>query len=355
MAVDFRAAYAKVTWDLASKRFSVDSWGKKNDTGRGLQVTILQNGIVFIPTAETISMSFKKPDGTDGKINGILENGKYYIENMSQVFAVVGQVYADLEFSNGVEFVRSMTFVIMVFDSQESSTIISSNDYTALQEALLSVTNLEENYAPQLAAVTSQLAETMNKTAVTLSRQFADNTARNTYFTANPTEKKELTFIKVGTAYQQLINGVWTSASPVLAEIVTAANQPFTPVGGISATNTQAAIAELDTEKANKLQEIWITPSLLNGWVDFGGVLSTAQYFKDQFGIVHLKGVIKSGVGAIMTFPGGYRPSGNSYFSVANDGAIAWIIVATTGSVTVNGPAFKKTLLSLDGIKFKAV
>lgn len=158
MAIDFKAAYAKVTWDLTSKRFNIDSWGKKNDTGRGIEVTILVDGVIMAPNTETLRMYFKKPDGTGGYIVATLSGGRFYIENMSQVFAVVGQVYADLELKNDTEFIRSTTFIIMVYDSQESSEIVSSNTFTELQEALQNIGNVEEIYTPRLDALEAAIA-----------------------------------------------------------------------------------------------------------------------------------------------------------------------------------------------------
>lgn len=214
MSVDFRAAYAKVAWDLASRRFSVDLWGKKNDTGRGIEVTILQNGVVFIPTTETLRMSFKKPDGTDGYISGVLSNGKYYIENMSQVFAVVGQVYADLEFTNSTEFIRSLTFVITVYDSQESSTIISSNDYTSLQEALQNVAHLESNYVPRLSDVESQLADRATRTEL---QSVASGSPKGVYATlanlqtAYPTGNTNIYVITADGKWYYWSGSAWTA------------------------------------------------------------------------------------------------------------------------------------------------
>ena len=52
-------------------------------------------------------------------------------------------------------------------------------------------------------------------------------------------------------------------------------------------------IETLYQEKANKVQEAWITPTLLNGWTEVSGY--PVQYMKDEFGFVHLKGRIASG------------------------------------------------------------
>jgi hypothetical protein len=82
--------------------------------------------------------------------------------------------------------------------------------------------------------------------------------------------------------------------------------------------------------KANKFQEQWIAPTLLNGWVKNG--TNACSYFKDEFGIVHYELAIKNGVTTsgtiIMYFPEEYRPSestpavGSKYTSSTDVGVL---------------------------------
>lgn len=65
----------------------------------------------------------------------------------------------------------------------------------------------------------NKINDLANKTAVTLSHTFADNTARDTYFTANPTELVDNLFIKVGAGYQQYIGSAWEEATAVVADL----------------------------------------------------------------------------------------------------------------------------------------
>jgi hypothetical protein len=121
------------------------------------------------------------------------------------------------------------------------------------------------------------------------------------------------------------------------------------------------ALNEIDANvdlKANKVQEDFIEPTLLNGWVNYNvTTFSTAKYFKDDFGIVHLSGMIKDGTTAsgtdLFILPVGYRIAKTTYFPVASNGAFGSVRVALTGEVEIQvGSA---TWLSLDGISFKAV
>ena len=58
-------------------------------------------------------------------------------------------------------------------------------------------------------------------------------------------------------------------------------------------------------------------PFVADPWINFGGSLATAAFYKDQLGIVHLKGVVRApfiyfGSGParrpIFRLPSGYRP-----------------------------------------------
>lgn len=69
-------------------------------------------------------------------------------------------------------------------------------------------------------------------------------------------------------------------------------------------------IETLYQEKANKVQEAWIYPTLLNGWVDYDST-TRIRYRKDGFGRVHLDGTAKNGASgqALFLLPDGYRLS----------------------------------------------
>lgn len=184
-----------------------------------------------------------------------------------------------------------------IADGTESVDALEVLEADYAQKAL----TLETTYAPELNLVKSQLAETMNKTAITLNHIFADSTARDNYFTANPLEKINLTFIKVGAGYQQLINNVWTSANPILVEAVNQIDDASTGLNKTLSASKELALLAL---KADKTQENWLTMTLINGWT---GIL---EYMKDSLGFVHLRGNVKTGVpiSTIGILPIGYRP-----------------------------------------------
>ena len=69
------------------------------------------------------------------------------------------------------------------------------------------------------------------------------------------------------------------------------------------------AISDYTNDMA-KYQESFIEPTLLNGWVNYGSTYANAGYYKDDFGDVHLVGMVKSGTSGTVIFnlPSGYRP-----------------------------------------------
>ena len=109
--------------------------------------------------------------------------------------------------------------------------------------------------------------------------------------------------------------------------------------------------------KANKAQEAWIAPTLLNGWINFGSGYETAGYYKDEFGVVHLKGLIRTGTttaGTILfTLPVGYRPTLSTFFVNANSARLESTQISIESNGNVLGYGLNATWTSLEQISFK--
>lgn len=114
-------------------------------------------------------------------------------------------------------------------------------------------------------------------------------------------------------------------------------------------------LRRLENEKANKTQEAWITPTLLNGWVSFGAPEDIPSYYKDEFGNVKMRGVLKSGTLSVsmFTLPIGYRPLKNKYFSIISNNVPAFVLINPSGGVNpLVGTS--NVFVSLDNITFRA-
>ncbi len=105
--------------------------------------------------------------------------------------------------------------------------------------------------------------------------------------------------------------------------------------------------------------EAWKAPTLLNGWSNYGSSLSIAGYWKDPFGIVHLRGVLAGGTlnQKLFTLPEGYRPAYLMIFAVSTQDISLGSLpgrcdVNTNGDVSMMiGAQF---YFSLDGISFRS-
>ncbi|MEE9430690.1 MAG: hypothetical protein V3V16_06585 [Melioribacteraceae bacterium] len=102
-------------------------------------------------------------------------------------------------------------------------------------------------------------------------------------------------------------------------------------------------------------QEYWTAPSLLNSWTNYNAGFNPTAYFKDSNGIVHLRGMIKSGASGtvIFTLPNGYRPQYHEVHSTISFGtnAARWDILANGDVKMIVGSS---SYFSLDGITFRA-
>lgn len=153
--------------------------------------------------------------------------------------------------------------------------------------------------------------------------------------------------------------GTWTKLTVGSDGRATAGN---TLSSGDIPTLAQSKITNLTTDlaaKASKTQQAWQTPTLTNSWVNFDIVNGNgAGYYLDEVGVVHLRGIIKSGTlgAAAFTLPAGYRPFKILVMmAISDDGVnnlISRVDIDSGGNVkpTTGGTAF----LSLEGISFRA-
>ena len=116
--------------------------------------------------------------------------------------------------------------------------------------------------------------------------------------------------------------------------------------------------AEL-ASKANKKQEDWITPTLLNGWTNpSASIYGSAGYYKDEVGIVHLRGYLSGGVsGVVFELPVGYRPG----TWIVTPASISWFGGVSTVTienhrvnVRPNGSNVLPPVIHLGNISFRA-
>lgn len=111
-------------------------------------------------------------------------------------------------------------------------------------------------------------------------------------------------------------------------------------------------------------------------WVNFGGGFATAAFYKDQLGIVHLKGLVANNQGsgpdprtsAILRLPVGYRPTTERVFPSVSRATINGLevaqarvdvqpngLVVLVGDCVPNGVVCSGdgSYLTLDGVSFR--
>lgn len=106
-------------------------------------------------------------------------------------------------------------------------------------------------------------------------------------------------------------------------------------------------------------------PAFVNSWVNHGTWGTSARFYKDALGTVHIEGLVKSGgvgtsvaAGQIFVLPMGYRPgplvaaTSLIFPTVAND-AFAQVRVFDSGEVVAW--VGSNVWFSLDAISFRAV
>lgn len=78
-------------------------------------------------------------------------------------------------------------------------------------------------------------------------------------------------------------------------------------------------------------------PAFQNSWVNYGGADATAAFYKDPFGRVHMRGLVKSGTvpAVAFTLPVGYRPPKSEYFATVANSAFGALDVGSSGDIYI--------------------
>ncbi|QDH19550.1 hypothetical protein [Saccharibacillus brassicae] len=101
-----------------------------------------------------------------------------------------------------------------------------------------------------------------------------------------------------------------------------------------NAGDTAARVSVLEAKKAEKDTPAWITPTLLNGWIQYNDGFSNLVYFKNALGQVIVRGLIRNGTQAtVCKLPKGYRPSSTLIFPALYGGTSGRADIYADGSI----------------------
>lgn len=123
-------------------------------------------------------------------------------------------------------------------------------------------------------------------------------------------------------------------------------------------SDNEDRLSVVETTFARKQQGQWIAPALMGGWVNQDTGFGQAGYYKDEFGIVRLKGVVKSGAigSTVFVLPAGYRPAlSHTQATVSNNGSadvLGRVVVQSDGKVSISTGS--NIWVSLDSITFRS-
>ena len=93
-------------------------------------------------------------------------------------------------------------------------------------------------------------------------------------------------------------------------------------------------------------------PAFENLYVNHSSGAENAAFYKDPFGVVHLKGLVKTGSGVMFTLPTDYRPALLANFVITSNNSFGQIEVSSTGTVDLTTGS--TVWASLAGISFRA-
>jgi len=146
--MNFEGFYEEIYFNV-DKKINKVLKAKQGDTGsRGLDITLLQKNLVLPVTTETMTAYFTKPDNTHEFIHAEKVDGKFRIDFTNQVVAVPGKVKCELTlYGSLLEQITGETFDIEVAKNLQDGSIESSNQFTALVEALNKVNDFDAQLA----------------------------------------------------------------------------------------------------------------------------------------------------------------------------------------------------------------
>lgn len=178
MLNEFRST--NITWDKATSRiYSPVTANASDENGRKLVVQIVNSGQVEDLTGATLHLYWetrdKAHDGLDVFKAVDLKKGEFELSYTTGMLSNQGVLNANLVLIDTVGRVVSERFKITVTEGIDNDAIQSENSFSSLTQALIDVSNLEQNYAPRLNDLTAQLQQTEQE----LSSQLAQKASKD--------------------------------------------------------------------------------------------------------------------------------------------------------------------------------
>jgi hypothetical protein len=143
-----------------------------------------------------------------------------------------------------------------------------------------------------------------------------------------------------------------TASYPTSVKAFTTKADGTTPIEASHINDLQDEVVAIETQLiTDTFTEV---TSFSNSWVNYGSGYDTAGYYKDAYGYVHLKGLLKNGTITLtmFTLPAGYRPAYRYLFATLSNDALGRCDIDTSGNViAVTG---NTAWISINGLVFLA-
>ena len=162
MLDEFRST--NVTWDKATSRiYSPVTANESDENGRKLVVQIVNGGQVEDLTGASLHLYWetidKRYEGLDAFKAVDLKKGEFELPYTTGMLSNQGLLKASLVLIDTVGRVVSERFKITVSEGIDDDAIQSEDSFSSLTQALIDISDLEQNYAPRLNDLTAQLQQ----------------------------------------------------------------------------------------------------------------------------------------------------------------------------------------------------
>lgn len=147
----------KTTVDLISPNLFSVIYAKQKDAGRGIEVTLTANGIIFVlEDTDIVNIFVTKPDGHVCYNSCEISDGKAIVPLTTQTLAVDGKAKCEIEVIRGNSRLTNPAFILQIFPTNTDEEAVLSEDEIGVVASLASALAVERARINMLAKMTEE-------------------------------------------------------------------------------------------------------------------------------------------------------------------------------------------------------